>query len=310
MQGFAFRWLKEDDLSVFAVITSGTRYLPGAEAAHPLGNTRPRRALDGFKRRFPQNEKFRTERMKHRFVLPLRLLPCGGDTRCGGDQLLQRHQAFIGLCAQRKETRRAIGQRKNAVLYADGELPAANRAFAAQTKRFLGLEANAAIPVAIQMVFSFFRKKFNGARKSFPRLDGLAKRCVGKRSCDAVGLPAELCRRVCIRIGNEREAVKRADAPVHGRIRGKAGFKGMDFAHKVFKAFLNGIEPGKRAEERKVRRPDVRGNEHGFGANGKRNFKQIAAIKPQDWAPVRADVPYGLKALRKRFCRVKPRQED
>ena len=59
-----------------------------------------------------------------------------------------------------------------------------------------------------------------------------------------------------------------------------------------------------------MRRPDVRGNEHGFGANGKRNFKQIAAIKPQDWAPVRADVPYGLKALRKRFCRVKPRQED
>ena len=129
--------------------------------------------LDVYKRQF------RTERMKHRFVLPLRLLPCGGDTRCGGDQLLQRHQAFVGLCARRKEARRAIGQRKNAVLYADGELPAANRAFAAQAKRFLGFEANAAIPVAIQMVFSFFREKFNGARKSFPRLDGMAKRCVG-----------------------------------------------------------------------------------------------------------------------------------
>lgn len=46
-----------------------------------------------------------------------------------------------------------------------------------------------------------------------------------------------------IRIGDECKAVERTDAPVHGRVGGKAGLEGMNLTREAAKAFLDCIEP-------------------------------------------------------------------
>ena len=110
-----------------------------------------------------------------------------------------------------------------------------------------------------------------------------------------------------IRIGDERKTVKRADAPVHGRIRGKPRFKGMDFTSKAAKAFFHRAKTGKRTENRKMRCPDVGWDENGIRAGIQRERKQVCAIKPQDGPPVRMDVADGFKPLCQRFRSIEPR---
>ena len=50
-------------------------------------------------------------------------------------------------------------------------------------------------------------------------------------------------------IGDEMVTVQRRKPPVHGRVRRKAGFQGVDMGRQVFETLLNGVEPGERAEQ-------------------------------------------------------------
>lgn len=87
-----------------------------------------------------------------------------------------------------------------------------------------------------------------------------------------VCLPAELLRGVRVGVGNEREAVKRREPPVHRRIGGEAGFHRMDIRRHIAKARLHGIKAGECAKHRKMRRPDMRGNKNSLCTNIHRDF--------------------------------------
>lgn len=94
-----------------------------------------------------------------------------------------------------------------------------------------------------------------------------------------IGLPRQIGRRMGIGIGNQCIAVQGGKAPVHGRVGGEAGFQRVDFAGKIFKAFLQRIKTGIGAEKGEMRRPDVCGNENDIRAAFQRDFQKIPAIQ-------------------------------
>lgn len=59
-----------------------------------------------------------------------------------------------------------------------------------------------------------------------------------------------------------------------------------------------------------MRGPDVRRDEDGFRAGLQGNFKQVAAVQPEDRPPVRMDVADCFKPVGKLLRRFKPRQQN
>lgn len=84
----------------------------------------------------------------------------------------------------------------------------------------------------------------------------------------------------------------------------------MNLAGKVAKTGLNGVKTGKRAQEGKMRRPDVRGNEYGLWAGFQRHFQKIAAIQPENGPSVRVEVADALQTRGKALRSFKGWQED
>ena len=73
--------------------------------------------------------------------------------------------------------------------------------------------------MAVQVILAFIREKLNGAGKT---LAGAQSRSHGRKrepSGKEIGLPADLLRRMGVGVGDQGEAVQRAQPPIHGRIR-------------------------------------------------------------------------------------------
>ena len=214
------------------------------------------------------------------------------------------------LCARGDVVFASRGELFHAVEHADGYLFAANGASSAVFLRFGGREANAAATVPVEVVFALLGEKFDGAAEPFPRLQRPFEGGVGEFCFDEVAFPAQLGGGVRVRIGDHRIAVQHGYAAVHERVGGKPRFEGMNLPRKVAEALFQGIETRKGAEQRKVRRPDVRGDEHRLGAHVEGDREQIPRGKPQNRPPVRADVSDRLQFERKALGGVEGGQKD
>ena len=228
----------------------------------------------------------------------------------GGEQFRQGHKALKRLRPLWPRAFWPESQRLHAVQNADGQPPPAYGAYVAQFARLAGFQANAAVAVPVQMVLALFWIKFQRAAKPLARLDGVRHGGIGKRAIQQIGFPAQLGGRVRIGIGDEREPIQSRHAPVHRRIGREPGFHRVNFARQIAKALFQAIEAGKRAQQGKVRRPDVGGDEHGARAGVQRDLQQIAAIEAQNRPAIRMDVANGLQPLRKRLRACEIRQKD
>ena len=81
---------------------------------------------------------------------------------------------------------------------ADGELFPANGADAASPDGLRGGQALMAVSVAIQMVFTLFWEKFDGALKALAGLYSRFQAGIGKFPLDAVCLPAQFLGRMSV----------------------------------------------------------------------------------------------------------------
>ena len=80
--------------TIFAVIARNTLHFARPQAANPLRDVRPRRALNIFYRRLPQNIKLRPNPAKQREVECLCLFARNGQSARGGNDLRQGNKAF------------------------------------------------------------------------------------------------------------------------------------------------------------------------------------------------------------------------
>ena len=102
------------------------------------------------------------------------------------------------------KTRGPIGQFFHPVHHSDDDFLAANRTAIIVFPALPGRETDPAAPVAVKVIFSFFRKKFNGGRKAGRvfLLNGFDDGRVGKLGFKNVGLSSDFGGRVGIGIGN------------------------------------------------------------------------------------------------------------
>ena len=84
----------------------------------------------------------------------------------------------------------------------------------------------------------------------------------------------------------------------------------MNVIREISKAFFNGVESRKRTKERKMRRPDMRGNKNGIRTSLQCNLQQIMAVQSQDRPAVRANIADGFQAQRQALRRVQIRQQN
>ena len=97
--------------------------------------------------------------------------------------------------------------------------------------------------MAVIMILPFFREEFDGSCQSLACLYRLLKSLIGQLHIEQISFPAQLCRRMSVGIRYQLIAVQRGKAPVHGRIRGKPRFHGMNIRCQVFIAFLYRVKP-------------------------------------------------------------------
>ena len=107
-----------------------------------------------------------------------------------------------------------------------------------------------------------------------------------------------------VRIGDHRVPVEHGHAAVHQRIGRQPRFQRMYLRGQVPETFFHRIESRKGAEQRKVRRPNMRGDKHRIGAHVERDRKQVFGGKPQDRPPVRTDIADRFQLEREPFCGV------
>ena len=122
-------------------------------------------------------------------------------------------------------------------------------------------EADAAVPVAVQVVLALLGEELHSAQKVLACSNGVDQAGVRDVSIQQVGLPSQLGRGVGVGVGNQGEAVQVGHPPVHRRIGGQAGLHGMDVGAKRTKALLHGIKAGEGPKHGKVRGPDMSWNE-------------------------------------------------
>ena len=212
--------------------------------------------------------------------------------------------------AGRRAALRAVGQLLGAMLDADGQFAPAGGAAPLQAHGLRRLQADVAGAMAVEVILALLGEKLDGAFKALAGLHGALERWITGLHGQHVGLARQLCRRMGVRIGDERAAVEVGNAPVHRRVGGKAGLQRADVAGEVAEAFLDGVKARKGPQQGKVRRPDVRGDEHGLRAGLQRHFQKIPAIQPEDGAAVGVEVADALKARGRALRRRKRRHED
>ncbi|CCX41958.1 unknown [Clostridium sp. CAG:1024] len=79
---------------------------------------------------------------------------------------------------------------------------------------------------------------------------------------------------------------------------------------QILKALLDRIKARKRTEQGKMRRPDMRRDQHAVRAGLQQNLKQIPAVQAENRSAVGMDITDPLKAQRKRISRSEARQQD
>ena len=158
----------------------------------------PRSPLDLLLGDCPQDFKLRSQFRQHLFILSLAFPAGGGMSQRSADQLRQRHPALESCSPRLHIVLRSVRQLFHPVGYADGDLPAAHRAEAAILFRLRRRQTKTAFPVAVHVVFSLLREKFNGSIKSLAFLDGTPQPLVGHLDIEKIGLTAQLGRRVGI----------------------------------------------------------------------------------------------------------------
>ena len=84
----------------------------------------------------------------------------------------------------------------------------------------------------------------------------------------------------------------------------------MDLAGKIAKAVLEPVKARKCAEQRKMRRPDVRRNTDGIGVRVQSDREQFAAGKTEDGPAVGPDIADLLKPRRKTVGGVERGQNE
>ncbi len=260
---------------------------------------------------FAQYVQFIAQRGEQREIALRDLFGGGGDAHAGGQHFGKRHQALKRPAARgHGAALRAVGELLRAVLDADGQFAPAGRAAALKTHGLRRFQTNLAGAVAVQMVLAFLGEELDGAFKALAGLNGVPDGRVTGLAGEQIGLARQLRGRMGVRIGDERAAIKAGDAPVHRRVRGKAGFQRMNVTGEVAEAFLDGVKAREGPEQGKVRRPDVRGDEDGLRAGLKRHFEQVAAIEAKDGAAVGVEIADALKPRAEPFRRSERRHED
>ena len=151
--------------------------------------------------------------------------------------------------------------------------------------------------MAVQVVFTFLGKKFQGAGKALFGPQGLSQVRVGGVHGKEVGLPSQFLGRMGVGVGNQQEAVQGPHPPVHGRVGGQPGLQGIDLRQRVFKTFFQGIEAALAAQDRKPRGPDVGRDHQGLGVDFQHQFQQEFGIQPEDGAAVRGHVAQAAQTL-------------
>ena len=159
------------------------------------------------------------------------------------------------------------------------------------------------------MVFALFGEKLHRAGKARARFQRGFQRGVRERRVDYIALAAEFLRRVGVRVGDHDVPVQHGHAAVHKRIGRQAGFQRADAGRQVAETFLHRFKAGERAEQREMRRPDVRGDKDRVGAHVQRRRQQIAGRQAEDRTAVRADVADLFQFERQPFRRVQRGQQ-
>ena len=300
---------KQRDHAVFPVVARLSVHLIRAQTPQRLAHRAPRDALHRLHGQLPQDAELRPQRAQQPQVLRLHALARGGRAHAVGQQLGQRHQALEGP-RQHRLLLAAVGQLLHAVRHADGQLAPAHGAAPAQLLRARRLQTHPAGPVPVQMVLPLLREELDGAVKALARLDGALERAIAPPARQQIGLTPQLCRRVRVGIGHQRQPVEQGAAPVHHRVGGQPRLRRAHLPRQVVIALLQRLKPRKRPEQRKMRRPHVRRDVHRLRAALQHDLQQIMAVQPQYGPAVAVQVADGLQPVRQRLRLLQPRQQD
>ena len=286
---------QQGDGAVLPVEARPPVHLSQPQAADALCHAGPCGLFDIRDRRLPEDVELRSQLPEQLLIQFRGLFSRGGAAGGGGDDLRQRGQALKGLGSLGPEPRRTVSQGLHPVLHADGQFFAAHRAHPAPLRRLGRCQADAAVPVSVQVVLALLRKELDGPAKALPGPDGPDQLRIGPPGVQQIGLPPQLGGGVGVRVGDQGEAVQGGDPPVHGRVGGEPRLHRVNAGRQVVKAGLHGVEPGKGAEHGEVGRPDVGGDELRVRAGLQRQLQQVPAVQAQDGPPVGVDVADGLQ---------------
>ena len=301
---------QQGDDAVLPVKARPALHLPGPQAADALRHAGAGRVGDILHRHLPQDGELRPQGMEHLLVQRLGILPSGGDSGGGGDHLRQGRQTLKGFGTHGTKPCRTVRQGLHPVLHADGQLLPANGADAAQRRRLRRGQADAAVPVAIQVVLALLGEELHRALESLSGADGPDQLRVGEAGVQKIRLPAQLGGGMGVGVGDQGESVQGRDPPVHGRIRGEARLHRVDVAGQIPEALLHGIEAGEGAKQSEVGRPDVSGDEFRVRAGVQGQLQQVPTVQPQNGPSVGVDVADGLQPGGELVRRLQRGQQD
>ena len=140
------------------------------------------------------------------------------------------------------------------------------------------------------MVLALFRKELDCPAVVLARLQRSPDRKVIQVRCEHARFAADLGRRVCVGIGDQRKAVQLRQPPVHRRIGRQAGFQRKDLGGQVAVTLSDRIETGLRAQDGKPRRPNVRRDQETTVAAVQRELQQVPRIQAQNGPAVGCQV--------------------
>ena len=246
--------------------------------------------------------KFRAQRVNQRLIPRLHLAAGRAHAADRGHNLRKRHQILKGRGMFRFFAALGpVGKGQHPMIHAHGHAPPAHRADVSEFFRFLRVQVHAAVAVSVKVILALLRKEFDCACNAAvcALLQRAFERRIGNFALNEVHLAAQLGRRMRVRIGNQREPVQLGQPPVHGRVGGQAGFQRVDMLCQVAEAGFDFVEAGHGSEQRKMRRPDMRRNEHCLRAGIQRDFQKIVRAQAQNGPPVRVDIADGLQPFGK-----------
>src|SRR5208283_330532 len=196
-----------------------------------------------------------------------------------------------------------VRQREHPVEHADGDGGSADRTNTAGLERLIRLHADPALAVAVQVVLPLFRVELERPQETLAGPQGTHQAIPARLGVEEIGLPAELARRVRIRVGDQAVAIKGAPAPVHQRIGGEARLQGEDVRGQLLEAVFDPVEAGFGAEEGEPGGPDVGRYEKRLLGSFQEHGEQVLGIQAENGPPVRSDIADGRK-LRPQPARV------